>query len=87
MELTITIPEAFIPELLQNPPEYAVSFDCTKWDYEKNEFNLLDHEDGESYLLTIPKAEKGFKILMGKIFAGELPGLSISSANFLDAGN
>jgi len=64
--------ETFVKELLENLPEYAVSFDCLRFDYKKCEFLLADQEDGTEYLLTLPKAVEGFDKLTKEIDEGRL---------------
>ena len=38
------------------------------------------------YELTRTRLERGFKLLMAEVMNGKLPGLSVSSSNFLDPG-
>lgn len=88
MDVTIKIDEeALAIELLQNLPEYAVSFVCTKWDYDHNKFILIDKEDNKTYTLTLPLAVAGLAKLLEAIAAGKFPGLGLNPATIADAGN
>jgi len=66
-------PKWLAKEVLQNLPEYAMSFICHKWDYENCIFELSvrDWEDKEErdtiHTLTLEKAEEGMKKLLDMI--------------------
>lgn len=77
--------EIFVKELLENLPEYAVSFECLNFNYKKCEFKLFDKEDGKEYLLTLPLAVAGFDKLTEQIDAGKFPGLSLPAGYKSDA--
>jgi len=69
----MTPKELFVKELLENLPEYAISFDCERWDYERCTFRLRDLEStGAAYTLTLDMAVKGFDKLCAEIESGKL---------------
>lgn len=88
--MTLTIPQEKIDELIrdvvQNLPEYAISYRCVAYRYEEMlfEFEGIEEDHGAEYKLGMAKFRKGMEILWQKIIAGKLPGLSISASNFLD---
>jgi hypothetical protein len=87
MNITIKIDEvALLNDLLQNLPEYAESFYCTKFDYKKHIYKLEDREDGKQYTLTLDMAKAGLEKLYKEIAAGKLPGLGLDLTNFADGG-
>jgi len=87
MKITLTIPDNFLDDILQNLPEYAISFDCTYFDYDRCIYKLTDCEDGAKYTLTREKAHAGLEMMIDKLMAGKLPGLELSSMNWFDPAN
>ena len=88
MYITIKIDEVtLLKEVLENLPEYAESFQCTKWDYKNCVFNLVDKEDGKKYTLTLDKAKAGLEKLVKEILGGNFPGLNYLMTDITDAGN
>jgi hypothetical protein len=59
-----TISEAFVRELLQNLPEYAMNFRCLAFDYEKCEFTLKEEETRDVHLLNVDKAMLGLLAML-----------------------
>lgn len=84
--LTVQVPTELVKSILENLPEYSLSFAVSTWDYESCVFKLIDQEEGKGYTLTLDKAIEGFKKICEMIFAGQLPGLDITTDCLLDAG-
>jgi hypothetical protein len=84
--ITVPVSTELIKSILENLPEFSMSFTVTDWDYATCTFKLRDIEDGARYTLTLEKAIEGFKKICEMIFAGELPGLEITTECLLDAG-
>jgi hypothetical protein len=85
MEIKINLPDNFVSELLENLPEYSISFEVKSFNYKRNEFELMDYETGKDYVLDLPTAENGFRLLIQKVTNSELPGLGLEE--FWEPGN
>lgn len=88
MIINITIPDDFVPKVLENLPECAAdSFRCSRWDYENCTFDLTDIETNQNYTLTRAMAEDGFRKLLQEMADDKLPGISLTDMNWFELGN
>ena len=74
-------------DILQNLPEYAVSFEVQRFDYYKHEYKLIDFEDDKRYVMDWPKAMKGLKHVREEIRNKKLFFDGLSTGDYNDAGN
>lgn len=74
-------------DILQNLPEYAVSFDCERFDYDKHLYVLVDYEDDKRYEMDWNKAMKGLKHVRQEIRDKKLFFTGLDASNYDDAGN
>jgi hypothetical protein len=75
-----------VRDILENLPEYAISFDCLSFNYKLPAYNLRDQETGSIYTLTLPKAVEGFDKLCTLIDAGKLHFHGLGPDYKVDAG-
>lgn len=85
--LKLSVPAGFIFEVLENLPEYSLSFEVIEFDYEGCRFDLEDYETGLPYTLTKPKVLEGFIKLFNEVIEGKFAGLAISDQNIFDPAN
>jgi len=71
MEVTVTIKDELITDVLANLPEYSVSMQCKSWDYRNCVFKFHDYEEEKDYVLDMDKARAGMKVLVQGILDGK----------------
>lgn len=76
----------FLRDVLENLPEYAVSFACERYDHKRTLYQLRDLATDTVYVLTLPRALRGFNKLTRKIEAGQLHFTGLGPDYKVDAG-
>ena len=91
--------ETLLYEVLENLPEYAISFKCTGWHYGPNTdessilFTFLDYEDRTDsgnpkiYVLNLEKAIEGLKKLIDAVAEGKIHLCGLDLLDMNDGGN
>jgi hypothetical protein len=93
MKITVEVPEKdvekLVREILENLPECCICLDCTKWNYAKCRFTIVDRLDDETskkYQLTLKKAIAAFKTLACKwVLEGRYTYTDIMDSGYWDA--
>ena len=65
MEITVKVDVSkFLPELLENLPEYSLSVPCTNWRYEACEYRFVDtyDEDRPTFEKGVEDFKKGLQL-------------------------
>jgi len=75
----------FCREIFKNLPEYSLSLECFKYDYNEMEFTFCDHtEEGDiDYILTREKIEKGMEIFIQNCLDGKYENSNLKDPQYL----